>query len=187
MFPALRSGLIAPFVILPRKPAQSAGSPMISPPVRKYRLPPRSPTFVGQCVNEAFSRRASRRSNATIEDIVGRNLPPLRADAPAIAAARRPRPGRHAHRVEGAYAIELQYLAPIVMERVNRYFGWRCVGRIAIRQGPVTPRAAPPVVHEPEAAAIEEITREIGPFEDASLGQSIASLGALVRGRVTRA
>ncbi|HXM30572.1 MAG TPA: DUF721 domain-containing protein, partial [Xanthobacteraceae bacterium] len=64
---------------------------------------------------------------------------------------------------------------------------WRCVGRIAIRQGPVTRRAAPPTVHEPEAAAVEEITREIGPFEDASLGQSIARLGALVRGRVTRA
>jgi hypothetical protein len=95
--------------------------------------------------------------------------------------------GTLAVRVEGAYAIELQHLAPIVMERVNRYFGWRCVGRIAIRQGPVTPRAAPPRVIEPETAAVEEVAQELGPFEDAALGRSIARLGALVRGRVTRA
>jgi len=73
-----------------------------------------------------------------------------------------------------------------VMERVNRYFGWRCVGRIAIRQGPVTPRSAPPPVIEPEAAAVAEIAQEFGPFDDASLGRSIARLGAFVRGRVTR-
>ena len=92
--------------------------------------------------------------------------------------------GTLAVRVEGAYAIELQHLAPIVMERVNRYFGWRCVGRITIRQGPVAPRATPPSVIEPEAAAVEEIVQELGPFEDASLGHSIARLGALVRGNL---
>jgi len=90
-------------------------------------------------------------------------------------------------KVEGPYAIELQHLTPIVMERVNRYFGWRCVGRIAIRQGPVARRAAVPLApKEPEPAAVAEVAEEIGPFENESLGQSIARLGAFVRGRITR-
>jgi len=50
----------------------------------------------------------------------------------------------------------------------------------------VTQRARPPALREPEAAAVEEIAQELGPFEDASLGRSLARLGALVRGRITR-
>ena len=40
-------------------------------------------------------------------------------------------------RVEGAFALELQHLAPIVVERINAHLGWRCVGRLAMRQGPL--------------------------------------------------
>jgi hypothetical protein len=164
---------------------------MISPAARKRRFATPLADLVGQCVNEAFSRQGFAAIEIVThwEDIVGPELAgrsePLRLHWP-----RREDPdsvGTLAVRVEGAYAIELQYLAPIVMERVNRYFGWRCVGRIAIRQGPVTRRAVAPPVREPDAAVVEEIARELGPFEDASLGQSIARLGALVRGRVTRA
>ena len=167
-----------------------AGScPMISPPARKRRAAPLA-DLVGACVNQAFARQgfAAVEIITHWEDIVGpelgRRSEPLRLYWP-----RRGEPdsiGTLAVRVEGAYAIELQHLAPVVMERVNRYFGWRCVGRLAIRQGPVTPRAAPPSVREPEAAAVEEIERELGPFEDASLSRALARLGALVRGRIAR-
>ena len=40
-------------------------------------------------------------------------------------------------RVEGAFAIELQHLAPIVIERVNAHLGWRCIAKLALRQGPL--------------------------------------------------
>jgi hypothetical protein len=90
-------------------------------------------------------------------------------------------------RVEGAYAIEVQHSTAQIIERVNRYFGWRCVGRVAIRQGPVTPRRKPPSApREPAASAVADVAKEIGPFEDEALGRSLARFGALVRGRVTR-
>jgi hypothetical protein len=91
-------------------------------------------------------------------------------------------------RVEGAYAIELQHLAPVVIERVNRYFGWRCVGRLKFAQGPITPRRKKaPTVPEPAPEAMAEVAREIGPFEHTGLGTSLARLGAFVRQRrVTR-
>jgi hypothetical protein len=91
-------------------------------------------------------------------------------------------------RVEGAYAIELQHLAPVVIERVNRYFGWRCVGRIAIRQGPVTRRQrVPDLPLEPDENAVADVERDLGTFEDKGLKAALARLGALVRSRVTRA
>ncbi len=164
---------------------------MISPPVRKRRSAAPLADLVGQCVNQAFSRQGFAAVDIVThwDDIVGPELA-RRSEPMRLYWPRREEPdsvGTLTVRVEGAYAIELQHLAPIVMERVNRYFGWRCVGRIAIRQGPVAPRAVPPRVLEPEAAAVEEVARELGPFEDAALGRSIARLGALVRGRVTRA
>ncbi|MGH6782739.1 MAG: DUF721 domain-containing protein, partial [Sphingomonadaceae bacterium] len=49
--------------------------------------------------------------------------------------------------VEGAHAAMMQHVAPEIVDRVNRFFGYPAVARIAIRQGvaakPV-PRRAPP-------------------------------------------
>ncbi|MFG1296137.1 DciA family protein [Xanthobacter sp. V13C-7B] len=89
-------------------------------------------------------------------------------------------------RVEGAYAIEMQYAAAVVIERINSYFGWRCVGRITLRQGPVPPRHARPLAMPPPEpgtvnAVRQEMAREIGSFEDEALATSLARLGALVR------
>ncbi|MEP9376835.1 DciA family protein [Aquabacter sp. CN5-332] len=84
-------------------------------------------------------------------------------------------------RVEGPYAIEFQYAAPVVIERINAYFGWRCVGRIALRQGPVPTRAVPVMPPPPEQKAVDAVRREIGAFEDEALAASLARLGALVR------
>ncbi|WP_245454067.1 DUF721 domain-containing protein [Aquabacter cavernae] len=84
-------------------------------------------------------------------------------------------------RVEGAYAIEFQYAAPIVMERINAYFGWRCVGRIALRQGPVPRRSVPAPFIPPAPETVARVRGEIGAFEDEALAASLARLGALVR------
>lgn len=96
-----------------------------------------------------------------------------------------PEPATLMVRVEGPYAIEFQYAAPVVMERINAYFGWRCVGRVALRQGPVprraTPVAPPPLPPEAVAQVRGELDADIGPFEDEPLADALARLGALVR------
>jgi len=49
--------------------------------------------------------------------------------------------------VEGAYAPTMQHVAPVITERVNRFFGYEAVARISFRQGSVAkaiPRPAPP-------------------------------------------
>ena len=49
--------------------------------------------------------------------------------------------------VEGAYAPTMQHVAPVIMERVNRFFGYEAVARVTFRQGSVAKlaqRPAPP-------------------------------------------
>lgn len=51
--------------------------------------------------------------------------------------------------VEGAHAPMMQHVAPVIMERVNRFFGYGAVARVAFKQGVVQlakakSRVAPP-------------------------------------------
>ena len=48
-----------------------------------------------------------------------------------------PEPGVLVLRVEGPMAIEIQHLSDVVLERVNRFFGWRAVGGLRLRQAPL--------------------------------------------------
>lgn len=147
--------------------------------------------LVGNALQSAFARQGFAAVDIVNhwEDIVGPELAgrtePLRLVWP-----RRDDPtssGMLTVRVEGAYAIELQHLAPVVIERVNRYFGWACVGRLSIRQGPVTRRLKRrdlPV--EPPVEAIADVERDLGAFENEDLKSALARLGAMVRSGVTR-
>ena len=42
--------------------------------------------------------------------------------------------------VSGAYATLMQHIAPDIIERVNRFFGYGAVSQIRFRQGVVTPK-----------------------------------------------
>lgn len=54
--------------------------------------------------------------------------------------------------VEGAHAPLMQHLAPTITERVNRFFGYEAVVKIAFRQG--TPAKPAPRPTRPAAAAV---------------------------------
>jgi hypothetical protein len=155
---------------------------------KRYRSAAPLADFVGRAVADVFAKQGFAAVDIVThwEDVVGpdlaRRCEPLRLSFP-----RREDPdsfGILFVRAESAYAIEVQHLAPAIIERVNRYFGWRAVGRIAIRQGPVSPRRRrrPPPT-EPAPEAIAEIEEAIGPFADKSLQTSLARLGALIKGR----
>ena len=52
-----------------------------------------------------------------------------------------------------AFSTQLQHLEPLVVERVNGYFGWRAVERLKLRHGPLPkldrPKATKPVTDSP--------------------------------------
>jgi hypothetical protein len=47
--------------------------------------------------------------------------------------------------VEGAHAPLMQHLTPTIIERVNRFFGYEAVARIAFRQGAAAKPAPRPL------------------------------------------
>lgn len=99
--------------------------------------------------------------------------PPSRApDAPAPTATL-------VIRVEGAFALDLQHRADQLLARINGHFGWRCIGKLAFRQGPLghTPkrraRGQPP-----SPAVLAAAAAQVGAVEDDALRTALARLGA---------
>ena len=87
----------------------------------------------------------------------------------------------------GAVALEIQHLEPQIIERINTYFGYGAVCRIALTQGPARKRpglqkkapARPRPVNPIRRAEIDASTAGIAsePLRDAlrGLGKSVAS------------
>src|SRR3990170_2150234 len=57
--------------------------------------------------------------------------------------------------VEGAHAPLMQHLTPLIVERVNRFFGYQAINRIVFRQGRL-PAATP----KPKRAELAPVPRE---------------------------
>lgn len=78
--------------------------------------------------------------------------------------------------VDGAHAPMMQHVAPAIVERVNRFFGYTAVARLAIRQGAApkpAPRRAPPSL-KPVPIELGDSLRAIG---DPELRACLAALG----------
>jgi hypothetical protein len=83
-------------------------------------------------------------------------------------------------RVEGPAAIEIQHLSAVILERVNRFFGWQAIGRIALRQAPLTrPAKARPPPFDPAEEA--RIAASMPAIADEGLRQALARLGVAVK------
>jgi hypothetical protein len=92
-----------------------------------------------------------------------------------------PDPATLVLRVEGPVALEIQHLAGVIIERVNRFFGWRAVGRIQIRQAPLVRRAAKPKPRAPDPALVARLAAGMSDIADDGLRDALARLGASVK------
>lgn len=110
---------------------------------------------------------------------------PIRLQWPRTAAAadEPPEPATLVLRVEGPAAIEIQHLSNLILERVNRFFGWQAVGRIALRQAPLSRRAPRPQPACPDPKAAADVAATLGAVADAPLRDALARLGAAVKRR----
>src|SRR5215471_14668436 len=91
-----------------------------------------------------------------------------------------PEPGTLLLRVEGPTAIEIQHLSGVILERVNRFFGWRAIGKIVLRQAPLARRARPARPEAPTAEATSRVAATLTEIADEDLRQALARLGAAV-------
>ncbi len=95
----------------------------------------------------------------------------------------------HLRIASGSLALEMQHLEPLLLERINGYFGYKAIIRLTYIQGPVWKPSAPtpPPPPRPLAPGEEEIlSRLLGPIEDDALRGALETLGRslTVRGTV---
>ena len=84
-------------------------------------------------------------------------------------------------RVEGPMALEIQHASDVILERVNRFFGWSAVGRLALRQAPLSRRKAPVRSRVPDAKAVAKVAETLSAVEDEELRAALARLGAAIK------
>ena len=142
--------------------------------------------FLGVCLSDAFKQQgfASAELVTRWTDIVGPEIAahaePLKVQWPRAVGKEAPEPGTLVLRVDGPRAIEIQHLANVILERVNRFFGWQAVNRLALRQAPLSRRGKKPAkVPDTEAAA--RIAATLPEIADDELRQALARLGAAVK------
>lgn len=83
--------------------------------------------------------------------------------------------------VEGAHAPLMQHLGPLIIERVNRFFGYEAVAKIAFRQGRAQKSSERP--QRPAAAAIpRELGEGLRQITDPELRACLESLAAKLAG-----
>ena len=69
---------------------------------------------------------------------------PLKIQWPRPVEGQPQEPATLVLRVEGPAALEIQHASDVILERVNRFFGWSAVGRLALRQAPLSrPKPSP--------------------------------------------
>ena len=136
---------------------------------------------------EAFKKQgfASTELVTRWQVIVGREIAahaePIKLQWPRAQGDDPPDPATLVLRVEGPAAIEIQHLSNVIMDRVNRFFGWQAVGRIALRQAPLTRRSAPQPRSKPDPAEAERVAATLTDIGDDELRMALARLAAAVK------
>lgn len=82
-------------------------------------------------------------------------------------------------RVAPGFALELQHLTPLILERINGFYGYNAVARLKFTQGPVAPpnrpaRTARRALRPDEAVRLEAA---LSPIRDPGLKAALRRLG----------
>ena len=123
---------------------------------------------------------ASTEITSRWHDIAGHSEP-LKINWPRAPANDKPEPATLVLRVEGPAALEIQHLSEVILDRVNRFFGWQAIGRIAIRQAPLRRREPSPAPKIDDAAAAQ-IAGALPDIKDDNLRQALGRLGSAIKG-----
>jgi hypothetical protein len=88
-------------------------------------------------------------------------------------------------RVTSAFAPHLQHLAPLIIEKINTFYGHAVVDRITLVQRPLPPRKQPPTratrpLTPAEQAALDA---QLASVQDEALRQQLAALGRQLAAR----
>jgi hypothetical protein len=157
-----------------------------SKPARSFPRP--LSEFTGSALNDALRAQgfASAEIIARWAEIAGPEIAahsePMKINWPRGGEGDAPpEPATLVLRVEGPAAIEIQHLSAVILERVNRFFGWQAIGRIALRQAPLRRRPPPEQPAPPDPGVAARIAASLPEIEDEALKAALARLGAAIK------
>jgi hypothetical protein len=117
---------------------------------------------------------------AVVGEEIARHAAPLKLSFPRGQR----REGTLTLRATGAFATELQHMAPQLLERINGYLGYGAIARLKIEQGRLPPRARGGMRQPQPLAPDEELqmTTALQRIADDNLRQALEALGRAVKG-----
>jgi hypothetical protein len=159
------------------------------PAMNKPRAPSAKPLSV--LLSDVFSAAYARQGFAARElvtrwaEIAGpefaSHCEPLKMQWPRPVEGQAQEPATLVLRVEGPMALEIQHASDVILQRVNRFFGWSAVGRLALRQGPLSRKPRPNAPAAPDARKVEQVAQTLSAVEDEALRAALARLGASIK------
>jgi len=143
--------------------------------------------LLGDVFSDAYARQgfAARELVTRWAEIAGKDVAahsePLKMQWPRPVEGQPQEPATLVLRVEGPMALEIQHSSDVILERVNRFFGWSAVGRLALRQAPLSRRGQPKPSPAPDLQDVAEVAKTLSSVEDEELRAALARLGAAIK------
>jgi hypothetical protein len=161
-----------------KPPAMSKPRPISAKPLS---------VLLGQVFSDAYAKQgfASRELVTRWAEIAGSEVAahsqPLKIQWPRPVEGQTQEPATLVLRVEGPMALEIQHASDVILQRVNRFLGWNALGRLALRQAPLSrgkPRQASKSL---DAASVATIAATLSDVENEDLRAALARLGASIK------
>ena len=143
--------------------------------------------LLGDVFSDAYAKQgfAARELVTRWAEIAGAEIAahsePLKIQWPRPVEGQPQEPATLVLRVEGPMALEIQHASDVILQRVNRFFGWSAVGRLALRQAPLARRDRPKAAPKPDAAEVAKMAESLTSVEDEELRSALARLGASIK------
>lgn len=142
--------------------------------------------LLGDVFSDAFAKQgfASREIVTRWKDIAGARIgevsEPIKIQWPRAVGDNPPDPATLILRVDGPLALEIQHSSDVIRERVNRFFGWNAIGKITIRQGPLSQHKQRRIIRD-DPVRISQEAAQLHDVQDEDLRLALARLAARVK------
>jgi hypothetical protein len=155
--------------------------------VNKPRPTRKLAELTAEFMADAFKKQGFARTELVTrwKEIAGAEIAacaePLKLQWSRTKEGEEPEPATLVLRVEGPAALEIQHQTGVIIERVNRFFGWPAVGRIALRQAPLSKPKVRRALPKEDPVETAKVAATLTGIADDELRMALARLGAAVK------
>jgi hypothetical protein len=143
--------------------------------------------LLGDVFSDAYARQgfATRELVTRWAEIAGPEIAthsePMKIQWPRPVEGQPQEPATLVLRVEGPVALEIQHASDVILQRINRFFGWNAVGRLALRQAPLSRKTPRKAARPPDEAEVAKVAGTLSSIGDDDLRDALARLGASIK------